>query len=141
MTKITEPWGFDLFSNQKVVEVKKAGSYEGKYFKEDFEVFRKLKRALWKRKEAGAVLALVDYIGDNSNGYTFGLSLEKFKIEYGYTKTSYHDAVKTLEFYGILEYANRFKIDPKGQTAPIYIFRGDFNPENLPKEKYNSKKK
>ena len=39
-----EKWNFDLNNNQKVIEVRKKGTYEGKVFKEDFEVFRQLKR-------------------------------------------------------------------------------------------------
>ncbi len=126
-----EKWNFDLNNNQKVIEVKKKGTYEGKVFKEDFEVFRQLKRALWRRKETGAILALVDYIGDNSNGFTFGLSFEKFKKEYGYAKTAYHNAVNKLREYGILEETERRKIDDKGVSCPVFLFRGDLPIEQL----------
>ena len=126
-----EKWNFDLNNNQKVIEVKKKGTYEGKVFKEDFEVFRQLKRALWRRKETGAILALVDYIGDNSNGFTFGLSFEKFKKEYGYAKTAYHNAVNKLREYGILEETERRKIDDKGVSCPVFLFRGDLPVEQL----------
>lgn len=126
-----EKWNFDLNNNQKVIEVKKKGTYEGKVFKEDFEVFRQLKRALWRRKETGAILALVDYIGDNSNGFTFGLSFEKFKKEYGYAKTAYHNAVNKLREYGVLEETERRKIDDKGVSCPVFLFRGDLPVEQL----------
>lgn len=126
-----EKWNFDLNNNQKVIEVRKKGTYEGKVFKEDFEVFRQLKRALWRRKETGAILALVDYIGDNSNGFTFGLSFEKFKKEYGYAKTAYHSAVNKLREYGILEETERRKIDDKGVSCPVFLFRGDLPIEQL----------
>lgn len=126
-----EKWNFDLNNNQKVIEVKKKGTYEGKVFKEDFEVFRQLKRALWRRKETGAILALVDYIGDNGNGFTFGLSFEKFKKEYGYAKTAYHNAVNKLREYGILEETERRKIDDKGVSCPVFLFRGDLPIEQL----------
>ena len=69
-----ESWNYDLNCNQKVMEIRKDGKIENKVFKENFETFRKLKRALWRRKENGVILALVDYMGDNSNGFTFGLS-------------------------------------------------------------------
>lgn len=126
-----EKWNFDLNNNQKVIEVRKKGTYEGKVFKEDFEVFRQLKRALWRRKETGAILALVDYIGDNSNGFTFGLSFEKFKKEYGYAKTAYHNAVNKLREYGVLEETERRKIDDKGVSCPVFLFRGDLPIEQL----------
>ena len=126
-----EKWNFDLNNNQKVIEVRKKGTYEGKVFKEDFEIFRQLKRALWRRKETGAILALVDYIGDNSNGFTFGLSFEKFKKEYGYAKTAYHNAVNKLREYGILEETERRKIDDKGVSCPVFLFRGDLPIEQL----------
>lgn len=126
-----EKWNFNLNNNQKVIEVRKKGTYEGKVFKEDFEVFRQLKRALWRRKETGAILALVDYIGDNSNGFTFGLSFEKFKKEYGYAKTAYHNAVNKLREYGILEETERRKIDDKGVSCPVFLFRGDLPIEQL----------
>ena len=126
-----EKWNFDLNNNQKVIEVRKKGTYEGKVFKEDFEVFRQLKRALWRRKETGAILALVDYIGDNSNGFTFGLSFEKFKKEYGYAKTAYHNAVNKLREYGVLEETERRKIDDKGVSCPVFLFRGDLSIEQL----------
>ena len=133
-----EKWTYDLNNNQKVIEVKKDIKIEKGTAKENFETFRSLKRELWKRKEPGAVIALVDYIGDNSNGFTFGLSMEKFKKEYGYAKTAYHNAVEALIFYGILELTNRRKIDPKGIQCPVYVFRGDKPIDELPKEKYKS---
>ena len=131
-----ESWGYDLNCNQKVIEIRKDGKFENKVFKENFETFRKLKRALWKRKENGVVLALVDYMGDNSNGFTFGLSFEAFKNEYGYAKTAYHSGVNALRHYGILEATDRRKMDRNGIQCPVFIFRGDLSPDELPAEKF-----
>ena len=73
----------------------------------------------------------MDYIGDNSNGFTFGLSFEKFKKEYGYAKTAYHNAVNKLREYGVLEETERRKIDDKGVSCPVFLFRGDLPIEQL----------
>ena len=66
-----EEWNYPLYANQIVIEIKKDGKYENGHFIENYSTFWELKDTLYKNKEAYAVMALIDYIGRNANGFTF----------------------------------------------------------------------
>ena len=117
-----EKWNYPLYANQIVIEIKKDGKYENEHFIENYSTFWELKDTLYKNKEAYAVMALIDYIGRNANGFTFALSYADFNAKTGFKKTSYHSAVERLKELGILQPTERLKQDEKGIIAPIFIF-------------------
>lgn len=125
-----EHWEYSLYQNQIVVEVKKDGKFIDNKFVENYQTFKELKFLMFRNKESIATIALIEYIGSNSNGFTFGLSCKDFELKTGFKKTAYHSAVARLKELGLLEKTNRFKQDKYGIIAPVYIFRADLYRES-----------
>lgn len=128
-----------LFKNQWVAEIRRQNSLITDYRREDFVPYEELRRALYKRKEGLAVMALVEWLAENNNGFLYAISSANFVEEFGFTEPSYRTAMDSLIFYGIMTPTWRMARGTNGVYGRVFIFDKGFPPNKLPKEKYNPK--
>lgn len=134
-----EKMEYDLVPNQWIIEIHTNKNPADTVA--DFEAIRKLKRALWRRKENGATLAMFDFLVDNKNRHKHAMTTSEFREQYGYEKKSYHDALEALLYYEILIPTWRIGVGFNKEKGRILIFDPLLPPDKLPDEKYNTKDK
>lgn len=130
-----------LYTNQWVAEIRTQNRTTMDKDAKDFIPYRQLRHALYRRKEGQAIMALVEWLAENKNGFLFAISSGDFIEEFNLTEPSYRTAIDSLIFYGILKPTLRVAKGTNGVYGRIFIFEKGLPPEELPQEKYNPKNK